>query len=49
MLFLCEAFIRRGIRKIRISGGEPLVRKDVMQLMQGLGGHIESGSLTNWP
>ena len=45
MLFLCEAFIRRGIRKIRISGGEPLVRKDVMQLMQGLGGHIESGSL----
>ena len=45
MLFLCEAFMRRGIRKIRISGGEPLVRKDIMQLMQGLGRHIESGSL----
>ena len=45
MLFLCEAFIRRGIRKIRISGGEPLVRKDVIQLMQGLGAHIGTGGL----
>lgn len=45
MLFLCEGFIRRGVSKIRISGGEPLVRKDIMQLMQGLGAHIGKGSL----
>lgn len=45
MLFLCEAFIRRGVRKIRISGGEPLVRKDIMQLMRGLGRHIGQGGL----
>ena len=45
MQFLCEAFMRRGIRKIRISGGEPLVRKDIMQLMQGLGHHIGTGEL----
>jgi cyclic pyranopterin phosphate synthase len=43
MQFLCEAFIRRGVSKIRISGGEPLVRKDIMKLMQGLGQHIGSG------
>ena len=43
MLFLCEAFIRRGVSKIRISGGEPLVRKDIMKLMQGLGRHIGAG------
>ena len=40
MLFLCAAFIRRGVDKIRISGGEPLVRKDIMQLIEGLGAHI---------
>lgn len=45
MLFLCEAFIRRGVDKIRISGGEPLVRKDIMQLMQGLGAHVKTGAL----
>ena len=45
MLFLCEGFIRRGVTKIRISGGEPLVRKDIMQLMQGLGAHIGNGML----
>jgi len=40
MLFLSEAFIRRGVSKIRISGGEPLVRKDIMRLIEGLGRHI---------
>ena len=40
MQFLCAAFIRRGVRKIRISGGEPLVRKDIGQLISGLGQHI---------
>lgn len=45
MLFLCEAFIRRGVDKIRISGGEPLVRKDIMRLMEALGEHIGSTAL----
>ena len=45
MQFLCEAFIRRGVNKIRISGGEPLVRKDIMQLIGALGAHVKSGAL----
>ena len=45
MLFLCEGFIRRGVSKIRISGGEPLVRKDIMSLMQGLGTYIGNDGL----
>ena len=39
-----EAFIRRGIRKIRITGGEPLVRRDVIRLIENLGRHL-GGSL----
>ena len=34
---LCAAFIRLGTKKIRITGGEPLVRRDVMRLFRGLG------------
>lgn len=45
MVFLCEAFIRRGIGKIRISGGEPLVRRDIMQLIRALGAHRDRGTL----
>ena len=33
---LCGAFIARGVRKIRLTGGEPLVRRNVMQLFRGL-------------
>ena len=40
---LCRAFIRQGVRKIRITGGEPLVRRDVMTLFRGLGRRIGSG------
>src|ERR1700730_17891817 len=42
---LCTALIGRGVGKIRITGGEPLVRRNIMQLFQGLGRHIESGAL----
>lgn len=42
---LCTAFIRRGIRKIRITGGEPLVRKNVIDLFRGLARHLDSGRL----
>jgi len=40
---LCTAFIRLGTTKIRITGGEPLVRRDVMSLFRGLGTRIGNG------
>ncbi len=42
---LCSAFISRGVTKLRLTGGEPLVRRDVMRLVHNLGRHIESGAL----
>ena len=42
---LCGAFVRRGVRKLRLTGGEPLVRKNVMSLIRGLGRHLDSGAL----
>ena len=42
---LCSAFVRRGVKKLRMTGGEPLVRKNVMSLFRGLGKHLESGAL----
>jgi cyclic pyranopterin phosphate synthase len=42
---LCGAFIRRGVKKLRLTGGEPLVRKNVMSLFRGLGRHLDSGAL----
>lgn len=40
---LCGAFIRLGTNKIRITGGEPLVRRDVGQLFHSLGSRIGQG------
>ncbi len=40
---LCAAFIRLGTNKIRITGGEPLVRRDVMKLVAGLGARLGHG------
>ncbi len=37
---LCSAFIRQGVRKLRITGGEPLVRRDVMKLFRSLGNRL---------
>ena len=42
---LCTAFIEKGVRKIRITGGEPLVRRNIMNLFQALGRHLETGAL----
>ena len=42
---LCTSFIARGIRKIRLTGGEPLVRRDVMSLIKRLSRHRDSGAL----
>lgn len=41
--FVAKAFIRRGVRKIRITGGEPLVRKDIMSLFNQLGRMLGNG------
>ncbi|MCZ4296508.1 GTP 3',8-cyclase MoaA [Henriciella marina] len=40
---VADAFIRRGVRKIRITGGEPLMRKDIMGLFEGLGDRLGNG------
>jgi len=42
---LCSAFIAKGVRKIRLTGGEPLVRKDIMTLFRSLSRHLESEAL----
>jgi cyclic pyranopterin phosphate synthase len=42
---LCSAFIRLGVRKLRLTGGEPLVRKNVMGLVRALSRHLGTGAL----
>jgi cyclic pyranopterin phosphate synthase len=42
---LCSVFIRLGTNKIRITGGEPLVRSEIIYLFEGLGRHLNSGEL----
>src|ERR1700690_1943206 len=42
---LCSAFVRLGVKKLRLTGGEPLVRKNVMSLIRALGRHLETGAL----
>ena len=42
---LCTVFIDKGVRKLRLTGGEPLVRKNIMHLVHELSRHIESGTL----
>ena len=42
---VCSAFIDKGVRKIRLTGGEPLVRKGIMSLVESLSRHLKSGAL----
>ena len=42
---VCTAFVRLGVRKLRITGGEPLVRRSIMTLFQSLGRHLGTGDL----
>lgn len=42
---LCSVFISKGVRKLRLTGGEPLVRKNIMHLVRQLSNHLESGAL----
>ncbi|MBF9046532.1 GTP 3',8-cyclase MoaA [Rhodobacterales bacterium LSUCC0031] len=42
---MCTAFVRLGVEKLRITGGEPLVRRDIMTFFRAMTPHLESGAL----
>ena len=42
---LCTAFVTKGVRKLRLTGGEPLVRRGIMTLFASLSRHLSSGDL----
>ncbi len=42
---LCSAFVAKGVKKLRITGGEPLVRKNILWLFKALSRHLETGAL----
>ncbi len=42
---MCSTFVRLGVKKLRITGGEPLVRRDIMTFFQSMSRHLESGDL----
>ena len=42
---LCSTFVGMGVQKLRITGGEPLVRRDIMTFFNGMSRHLDSGAL----
>lgn len=42
---LCTAFIQRGVTKLRVTGGEPLVRRGIVTFFQAMSRHLKSGAL----
>ncbi len=42
---LCSAFIAKGVKKLRLTGGEPLVRRNMMSLVRSLSRHLQTGAL----
>jgi cyclic pyranopterin phosphate synthase len=43
---IASAFVALGVKKLRLTGGEPLVRKGVMELVEGLSRHLKTGALS---
>jgi len=43
---LCSVFIGQGVRKIRVTGGEPLVRRGIMEFFNAMSRHLASGALS---
>ena len=43
---MCSAFVRMGVKKLRITGGEPLVRRGIMTFFQAMSRHLETGALS---
>ena len=42
---LCSAFVDLGVRKLRVTGGEPLVRRGIMSFFESMGRHLDAGRL----
>src|SRR5262245_44019412 len=42
---VCTAFVAKGVKKLRITGGEPLVRKNILWLLRALARHLDTGAL----
>jgi cyclic pyranopterin phosphate synthase len=42
---MCSTFVRMGVEKLRITGGEPLVRRNIMHFFHGMKRHLDSGDL----
>ncbi|MEO3432764.1 GTP 3',8-cyclase MoaA [Inquilinus sp. CAU 1745] len=42
---MCSAFVGLGVRKLRLTGGEPLVRRNIMSLIESLSRHLRTGAL----
>ena len=42
---LCTVFVEKGVRKLRLTGGEPLVRRNIMSLFENLSRHLKTGAL----
>ncbi|ETA49208.1 GTP 3',8-cyclase MoaA [Ponticoccus alexandrii] len=42
---MCSTFVRLGVEKLRITGGEPLVRRDILRFFQSMTRHLDSGAL----
>jgi cyclic pyranopterin phosphate synthase len=42
---MCSTFVKLGVEKLRITGGEPLVRRDIMTFFRAMSRHLDSGAL----